>query len=58
MAQPMVSARIASYCPIAPLKNAILLMLIPVTGIQKFEKKNNSFVFVDNGENWYNKSTR
>jgi len=54
----MVSARIASYCPIAPLKNAILLMLIPVTGIQKFEKKNNSFVFVDNGENWYNKSTR
>ncbi len=37
MAQPVESARIASYCPIAPLKNAIRQILTPIT-IYKFFK--------------------
>ena len=39
MAQPVESARIASYCPIAPLKNAIRQMLTPIT-VYKFSQVN------------------
>ena len=39
MAQPVESARIASYCPIAPLKNAIRYLLTPIIIYKLISKK-------------------
>ena len=39
MAQPVDSARIASYCPIAPLKNAIRLCWVQLQYTNFLEQK-------------------
>ena len=50
MVQAVVSARIASHCPIAPLKNAILLMLIPITICKILKTKTIAFKLLTTGK--------